>query len=108
MKSHMLSRSVLAVALLTVVFFQSTSSVRGESRNVADLVTAHLSAGEFQAALEIARSVPEEGERAVLLSQIAEQQIQAGDLTASQATLRQMPLNRTRIELAARPPRENR
>ncbi len=102
MKSHMLSRSVLAVALLTVVFFQSTSSVRGESRNVADLVTAHLSAGEFQAALEIARSVPEEGERAVLLSQIAEQQIQAGDLTASQATLRQMPLNRTRIELAAR------
>lgn len=102
MKSHMLSRSVLAVALLTVVFFQSTSSVRGESRNVAYLVTAHLSAGEFQAALEIARSVPEEGERAVLLSQIAEQQIQAGDLTASQATLRQMPLNRTRIELAAR------
>jgi hypothetical protein len=100
MKIQMLSRSVLAAALLLLV--QSSTPAQADSQHVAEQVQAHLQAGEFQSALELAEGVASEQERAALLSQIAEQQLTVGELSATQGTLRRMPRDQQRRELAGR------
>lgn len=102
MKIQMLSRSMLAVALLMLLLLQTSAPAQADSRNVTEQVQAHLQAGEFQSALELAEGLADEQERATLLSQIAEQQLTAGELSATQGTLRRMPRDQQRRELAGR------
>ncbi len=102
MKIQMLSRSVLAAALMLLLLVQSSTPAQADSQHVAEQVQAHLQAGEFQSALELAEGVASEQERAALLSQIAEQQLTVGELSATQGTLRRMPRDQQRRELAGR------
>ncbi len=89
---------VAVVAILLLPGF----CLAGDVDDLKKTVAGHLEAGEFQSALTIANSADDEGVRADLLRQIADSQIAAGELDASRATLRQMPVDRTRIQLSAR------
>ncbi len=98
--NHLAAMKMMA-ALLTITLlpgFCLANDVAGLKKTVAD----HLEAGEFQSAIAIAKSVNDENVRADILQQIAKSQIEAGELQASRATLRQMPVNRTRVQLTAK------
>ena len=98
--NHLAAMKMMA-ALLTITLlpgFCLANDVSGLKKTVAD----HLEAGEFQSAIAIAKSVNDENVRADILQQIAKIQIEAGELQASRATLRQMPVDRTRVQLTAK------
>ncbi len=98
--NHLTAMKMMA-AILTVTLlpgFCLADDVDGLKKTV----TSHLEAGEFQSAIAIAKSVNDENVRADILQQIAKSQIEAGELQASRATLRQMPVNRTRVQLTAK------
>jgi len=100
MISPQIARYMMTFSLLCAAFCFATNAPV-HAGDASDTVAAHLQAGEFQSALDVAKSVSDEATRSSLLTQIAEQQIAHGELNASQGTLRQMPLNRTRVNLAA-------
>ncbi|MBL4886669.1 MAG: DUF1598 domain-containing protein [Planctomycetaceae bacterium] len=90
--------AILTVSLLPGLSFAESVDVNAVKKTVA----AHLEAGEFQSAITLAKSVEQDSDRSEILQQIANQQIASGELQASKATLRQMPVNRTRVQLSAK------
>ncbi len=102
MMSRTFSRTVLTAAVLSLALFQGISARPVQaSPEITQTVTAHLEAGEFQSALDLAQATADETVREQLMTQIAEAQLAQGELAASRSTLRRLPLNRTRIELSA-------
>ncbi|MCA9117808.1 MAG: hypothetical protein KDA79_22210, partial [Planctomycetaceae bacterium] len=67
--------------------------------DVASLVAAHLAAGEFGPALELAEQSVDVHERTSLLKQVAEAQLEAGEFTAARGTIRRVPTADARAEL---------
>lgn len=63
---------------------------------VAADVAAHIAAGEFGPALDLAMSVKNAGDRAAILNQIANAQAEIGENDAATATLRRIPNARDR------------
>src|SRR6056297_519964 len=57
----------------------------------AEQVAAHLAAGEFQAATQIATAPENADAQESLLQQIANAQVEDGQLAASRATLNRLP-----------------
>ena len=73
-----------------VAFGQAPQHAAGDA-NASESVKAHLSAGEYVAALRIAESVADAKERAQLIKMIVEAQVKTGAFDAALNTIRQMP-----------------
>ena len=94
--------AVKVLAAVVAITLLPGFCLAGGADGLKKTVAGHLEAGEFQSAMAIANSVDDKSLRTNLLRQIADNQIAAGELEASRATLRQMPVDRSRIQLSAR------
>lgn len=65
---------------------------------LAEIVQAHLAAGEFGPALDAAASAPTPEEQAALLRAVAQAQLAAGEFHAARATLKRLPPGFARAE----------
>jgi hypothetical protein len=79
-------------------------SFAAEAPNPGQQVAAHLEAGEYGAALDIATQTANAEEKAALIEQVADAQLQAGDTKAVEASARRLPAGpkRERLQQAAR------
>ena len=103
MKIPKMTCQMLTVALLSLGLFWGqgqVSAATGEETSAR--VAAHVAAGEFQSALQIAQEQADPEVREQLLAQISQAQLQQGELAASRATSKRLPANKTRVELAGR------
>ena len=67
----------------------------------AALVDAHLTAGEFGPALELAEQAVQVDERTALLQKVAEAQLEAGEFAAARGTIRRLPTAEARARMGA-------
>ncbi len=93
------ARGLLKIA--ASVCLTGVLSTTVQAASPAEQVSAHLAAGEFVAAMDLARSVEDQAVRESLLTQIAAEQAEDGELAAARATARQMPLNASRATATA-------
>ncbi len=99
---HLTAMKMLA-AILTVSLLPGLCSAQAlDVESTKKTVAAHLEAGEFQSAIALAKTVEDAEVRTEILQQIAGSQIAVGEIQASRATLRQMPVDRTRVQLSAK------
>ncbi len=70
---------------------QQTAPLPPAEPTIEQQVTAHLEAGEFAAAFDLAQAQDDPALRASLLRQVANAQLAAGDFKAAAATLRHIP-----------------
>lgn len=70
-----------------------------EQLNVEQQVAAFLTAGEFGAALNLATQAANPADRATLIQQVANAQLQAGETNAVEASARQLPAGPDRVRL---------
>ncbi len=89
----------MAAVIVTIALLPGFCSAM-DGDGLKKTVAEYLEAGEFQSAIRLAQSVEDQSVQTELLQQIAESQIEAGELQASRATLRQLPGSRTRVQLA--------
>ncbi|HBN74849.1 MAG TPA: hypothetical protein DD473_03295 [Planctomycetaceae bacterium] len=93
------TRRAIWIAACLCLFAFSTSV--SQAATPSEQIAAHLEAGEFQPAVELAASVENTDLKSELLSQIAMAQAADQQFEASRATLNRMPLNADRANATA-------
>ncbi|HCS50244.1 DUF1598 domain-containing protein [uncultured Rubinisphaera sp.] len=91
-------RAIWITACLCLFAFSTSVS---QAATPSEQIAAHLEAGEFQPAVELAASVENADLKSELLSQIAMAQTADQQFEASRATLNRMPLNADRANATA-------
>jgi len=69
-------------------------------QEIGSVVQAHLAAGEFGPALELAMTAPTVEQKAVLIQQVTAAQVQAGDTAGADQSLRRLPAGPVRDGVA--------
>lgn len=90
--------AILTISLLPGVCFAGATDVDAVKKTVA----SYLEAGEYHSAIQLANKVEDATSRSEILQHIANEQMANGEFQASRATLRQMPVDRSRVQLSAK------
>lgn len=95
---------VTALAIIGLAGWWPVSYAAEAPANLEQQVAAHLGAGEFGAALDLAAKAPNPALKAAMIEQVAEAQLQIGDNAAVEASARLLPDGpaRDRLQQAAR------
>ena len=95
---------IVTLTMAGAASWMPVPTTAAETLNVEQQVAAFLTAGEFGAALNLAAQAANAAERATLIEQVANAQLQAGETGAVEASLRQLPAGpeRDRLQQSAR------
>lgn len=89
--SRLLRRTVPVVLGLWAFASAAGLSIAADARPLQDLVAAHLAAGEFGAAVQLAATAPDQAQQNALLSQVVGAQLKSGDFNGALASAQQIP-----------------
>ena len=95
---------VTALAVIGLAGWLPVASAAPAPATPEQQVNAHLNAGEFGAALQLATQIPDAGLQVLLIEKVAEAQLKSGDKSAVEATANLLPEGaaRDRLQEAAR------
>ena len=95
---------VTALAVIGLAGWVPVASAAPAPATPEQQVNAHLNAGEFGAALQLATQIPDAGLQVLLIEKVAEAQLKSGDKSAVEATANLLPEGaaRDRLQEAAR------
>jgi hypothetical protein len=97
LKSRRGSAPSLIAAAACLVFLIGGIGVAAEPTADSEAVAAHLAAGEFGAALDVAQAVEDPAEQTRLIEQVVTAQVQAGEFQAARTSARHIQQPRERV-----------
>lgn len=90
----------LFITCVTIAALIPVSVTAAPAQDLAPVVKAHLDAGEFGQALEVAFSADTQEEKAALIETVTAAQVQSGDAVSAQRSVRRMPAGPVRNQVA--------
>ena len=91
------SRMIGTVCLALLIGALCRTGVGAETTPAGEAIAAHLAAGEFGPALDVAQATEDPAERTRLIEQVVTAQVQAGEFQAARTAARRIPEPRQRV-----------